>query len=67
MKHFIKYIVYFLSFLSFSEVSGQSTTDNNVPVAGKYLGYNGPGDLDLRTNNINRMRLMKTGNTTISG
>ncbi len=47
-------------------VIGQSTTNNNLPGNGKFLGYDAGGvDLNFRTNNINRMRLMQTGTNTI--
>ena len=52
--------------LSSIAVIGQSTTNNNTPFFGKFLGYNAGGiDLDFKTNNINRMRLMQTGTNTI--
>jgi len=45
---------------------GQSTGDNN-PGTGKFLGFNGAQDLDLRTNNLTHMRMMQNGNSTING
>ncbi|MFT7078909.1 MAG: hypothetical protein ACJAZC_000437 [Cryomorphaceae bacterium] len=67
MKHFIKHVALILCLLSLNQVSGQSTSGNNNPGFGNFLGYNGAQDLDFRTNNIDRMRLMETGNTTIDG
>ena len=46
---------------------GQSTSDNNTPFSGKYLGYDGPQDLDFKTNDILRMQLMQTQSNTING
>jgi len=63
----IKFILLICLFFSSALVNGQATGDN-APLIGRFLGYNGAGlDLDFRTNNINRMRLMETGNTTIDG
>jgi hypothetical protein len=60
---FILFLCLFSSQTSF----GQATGDNFVAF-GKFLGYNGAGlDLDFRTNNVDRMRLMETGNSTING
>jgi hypothetical protein len=62
-KLIISVSLFFISSLVF----GQSTGDN-TPLFGKFLGYDAAGiDLDFRTNNIDRMRLMETGNATIAG
>src|SRR5690606_2037686 len=41
--------------------------DNNNPSSGAFLGWNGAQNLDFRTNNINRMRLMETSTNTVDG
>ncbi len=55
-----------LSFFSIHSFA-QSTSGNNNPGGTKFLGYNGPQDLDFRTNSIDRMRLMQTGTYTVDG
>lgn len=50
-----------------NHVSGQSSTADNIPGIGKFLGYNAGQNLDFRTNNITRMRLMETGVNTLEG
>jgi hypothetical protein len=45
----------------------QSTTANNLTGANKFIGYNGAQDVDLRTNNVTRMRLRRaTGSLTVN-
>ena len=68
MKYTCKLLVIIIIyFFSSNNCLGQATGDN-FPVAGKFLGYNGAGiDLDFRTNNIDRMRLMETGTNTVDG
>ena len=45
----------------------QATVANNAPGAGRFLGFNAAGaNLDFRTNNITRMRLMENGSATIN-
>jgi uncharacterized coiled-coil protein SlyX len=50
-----------------NHLTAQSTSNNNNTGANKYLGYNGAQNLEFRTNNITRMQLMETGNSTING
>lgn len=59
-------IVTCLSLLSF-ESSAQATVASNNTGAGRYLGFNAGQNLEFRTNNVIRMQLMQTGNTTING
>src|SRR5690606_24891914 len=63
MKNQIKSKLKFLLFIFLPlGMFAQSTSDNNIAATNKFLGYNGTGaNLDFRTNNINRMRLMETG------
>jgi hypothetical protein len=63
----LKFIFLFLLFTESTCLLGQVTIDNNNPFPGSFLGWNGAQDLDFRTNNINRMRLMETGTATIDG
>jgi hypothetical protein len=48
-------------------VLSQSTSANNTPFAGKFLGYDAGQNLELRTNNLTHMQMMQTGNSTING
>ena len=69
MKNSIQFITMLLA-IALTVYNGslfsQSTSPNNTPAFGKFLGYNASGiDLDFKTNNINRMRLMQTGTNTI--
>lgn len=67
---FVKLGIAIVLMYSANHVAGQSSTANNIPGGGKFLGYNAGGtggDIDFRTNNVNRMRLMQSGNSTING
>ena len=68
MKNFT-YIGLIILLLAFTQhLAGQSTSGNNNPGTGKFIGYNAAGqNLDFRTNNITRMRLMETGVNTVEG
>jgi len=61
MKTLIKF-VFLLVFLNNSELLiAQTTAGNNLPVANRFLGYNGGGfDLQFRTDNLTRMTLTQT-------
>lgn len=48
------------------EVNAQATQPNNNTGVGNFLGFNGAQDLDFRTNNILRMQLQQTQNSTIN-
>jgi hypothetical protein len=49
------------------ELAAQTTVPINTPTGGAYLGWNGAQDLDLRTNNVTRMRLRRaTGSLTVN-
>lgn len=71
MKNSIQFIAVLLAIILTAyngSLFGQSSSPNNTPAAGKFLGYDAGGiDLDFKTNNINRMRLMQTSTTTING
>ncbi len=49
-----------LSILSSKMIHAQSTSANNIPGIGKYLGYDGAQDIDFRTSNAIRMRMRRT-------
>lgn len=67
MKTIIIQIFFLFIFsLSTNVFFGQVTNDNNNPSAGAFVGFNAGQDLDFRTNNINRMRLMQTGNVNVN-
>ena len=56
-----------LSFtMIFTEAFAQATGNNN-PVPGKFLGLNGPQNLEFRTNNTTRMQMMQNGFSNING
>ncbi len=62
--------VFCLVLIGCGQLFGQVFQLNNNPTAGAFLGWNAGGvngNLDFRTNNINRMRLQQTGTTTIDG
>jgi len=62
----LQFTILILLLVSSLVVVGQSTTDNNVPAGNKFLGYNAGGiDLDFKTNNITRMRLMQSNINTV--
>lgn len=46
---------------------GQSSSGNNIPGFGKFLGYDDAQDLDFKTNNILRLQLMESQTNTING
>jgi hypothetical protein len=54
-------------FLNIGNSFCQSTTDNNTPSGGSYLGWSGAQNLELRTNNSTYMQMMQNGNSTING
>ncbi len=69
MKTFnlIGLFIVFVSLLFNHDVMSQSTFANNLPAAGRFLGYNAAGaNLDFKTTNITRIRLMDNGSTTIN-
>ncbi len=45
----------------------QSSSANNTPLAGKFLGYDAGQNLEFRTNNLIRMQQMQTGTSSING
>ena len=59
----LKFIFSILSFcvLYQTQCFSQTSFATNNPTTGAFLGWNGAQNLDFRTNNINRMRLMETG------
>lgn len=64
----LQFIILTILLVSSLVMVGQSTSSNNAPANGKFIGYNAGGiDLDFKTNNINRMRLMQTSTTTVDG
>lgn len=65
MKSKIFYLL--LCLLILKQTTGQVSQLNNNPTVGAFLGWNGAQNLDFRTNNINRMRLMETGTAMIDG
>jgi hypothetical protein len=68
MRHLILLIAsLFVLLLHETNSFAQSTSANNVPGVGKFLGYNAGQNLEFRTNNVIRMQLMQSGNTTING
>ncbi len=53
-----------------SKISAQVTIESNVPAANAYLGWNAGGangNLDFRTNNVRRMRIMLGQTLNING
>jgi hypothetical protein len=68
INYMLNLLILVISWLIGIDCIAQSTTDDNIPGGGKFLGYNGAGiDLEFRTNNVTRMQLMETGNSTING
>ncbi len=55
--------------LAFTQhLAGQSTSGNNNPGTGKFIGYNAAGqNLEFRTNNTTYMQLMQNGINTVDG
>ncbi|MFN2430543.1 MAG: hypothetical protein ABR574_11035, partial [Cryomorphaceae bacterium] len=45
----------------------QSSSANNNPGGGKFLGYDAGQNLEFRTNNTTRMQMMQNGNSAING
>ena len=65
--YFIMASIVICALLPNVNVNAQSTSGNNNPGGGKFLGFNAGQNLEFRTNNILRMQMMETGNSTING
>jgi len=68
MKKIINLSIILVFWMVSQTTFGQTTHLGNDPLApvGSFLGWNHARDLNFNTNNINRMRLMQTGNVNVN-